>query len=88
MRNEEQIEMELTQLKGKRVIIVTPLVGMSSIAFVGDLWVVETKEHRCGFHVSNALGGWSIIFYAENVQLLEASVNTELAKTIRLLPRA
>lgn len=83
MRNTEQIEYELTQLKGKPVYVIVPLFdGRASLSLCGDLQVVETAEHLVGFHLSGV--GIAIIFFAEHVVSLEPALTEGFTKTIRL----
>lgn len=86
MRNVEQIEYELTRLKGESIILVIPLSGTISVSIVGDLQVVE-KEHRVGFHISTVMP-MAIIFYAEDVESLENVASETITKCVRLLKRA
>lgn len=85
MRNVEQIEWELTQLKEKEVSLIVPLGGTISYSTFGPLYVVK-MEHRVGFHIPNF--ACAIIFFAEDVEALEAPSSKRSAKTIRLLKRA
>ena len=85
MRNVEQIEYELTQLKGKEVSLIIPLGGTISLSTFGELYVVEV-EHRVGFHIPSI--SYAIIFFAEDVDRLETPSTQRFTKTIRLLKRA
>ncbi len=85
MRNEEQIEWELTQLKDKDVSLIVPLGGSISYSTIGPLYVVEV-EHRVGFHIPSVAS--AIIFFAQDVESLEPSANQASARTIRLRKRA
>lgn len=82
--NTEQIEYELTLLTGKQIIVIVPVTGKSSIAYSGELQMVTTPEHLVGFHVASPLGGWAIIFYADDVASLESCTAPSIAKTVRL----
>lgn len=85
MRNVEQIEMALTQLQGKQVILIVPMDKKMSMSLTGPLEVISNDEHSCGFHVSNPVGGWAMIFFAENVLCLDEPKTDGYAKIIRLL---
>lgn len=85
MRNVEQIEWELTQLKEKEVSLIIPLYGTVSISTFGKLYVVEV-EHRVGFHIPGLT--FAIIFFAEDVECIEPNKSQQFTKTIRLLKRA
>lgn len=76
--------MELTQLKGKSVIVIVPNVGKASMSLGGELQVVQGKDFSCGFHISSPLGGWALIFFAEDVNSIEPSPSQTLTKVIRL----
>ena len=80
--NTEQIEYELTQIKGKLVYVIVPVSIGASISLAGELQVVETEEHSVGFHVTSM--GMAIIFFAEDIQSLEPSLTQSFIKTIRL----
>jgi hypothetical protein len=79
--NIEQLEYELTLLKGKMISLIMPLFGSVSYSTLGPLQVVEV-EHRVGFHVATTDN--AIIFYAEDVQSLEPSKSERFTKIIRL----
>ena len=81
--NPEQIEAELVGLDGKAVIIITPVAQRASLSLAGDLKVIVSAEHTCGFHISNPMG-WGFIFYVEDVQSLEAPSTKGFTKIIRL----
>lgn len=85
MRNVEQIEFELTQLKEKEVSLIIPLGGTISMSTFGTLYVVEF-EHRVGFHIPGPTS--AIIFFAEDVEVIEKSQSERFTKTIRMLKRA
>ncbi len=80
--NTEQIECELANLKGRPVIVITPIRGKASFSFCADLAVVETEDHMVGFHLS--VPGIALIFYADDVLRLENSKQPAIAKLIRL----
>lgn len=85
MRNVEQIEFELTQLKGEEVSFILPMGGTISFSSFGPLQVVEV-EHRVGFHIP--MMGGAYIFFAEDVEAIEPSKSEQFTKNIRLLRRA
>ena len=82
--NTEQIEHELVLMKGKKVIVIVPNVGKASMSLGGELQVVQTKEFTCGFHIHSPLGGWALIFFAEDVNSIEPSPSEPLIKVVRL----
>ena len=82
--NAEQIEMELTQLKGKAIILIIPVCGHSSLSMAGDLAVTTTPDHQVGFHVTGIIGGWAFIFYADDVASLEPSKSQGFARVVRM----
>lgn len=87
--NIEQIEFELTQLKGKLVYVIVPISIEASFSLASELQVVETKEHSVGFHLSTV--GVALIFFAMDVETLEDPLTQSFTKTIRLkksLPKA
>ena len=86
MRNVEQIEHELTKLKGNRVFVIIPMSGMTSLSMAGDLQLVETQDHMVGFHLTGH--DIALIFFAEDVQSLEAPLTEGYVKTIRMLKKA
>ncbi len=88
MRNVEQLEYELTQLNGKTVILVVPGPGTTSFSYIGNLAVVEMESHTVGFHITASIGGWAIIFFAEDVEALQDPVDKTYTKTIRILKKA
>ena len=85
--NTEQIEHELVQIKDKTIFLIVPLVGDSSMSVAGTLQVVTTEEHSVGFHLDTFMP-LAIIFYADDVQLLEGSKSQNVAMTVRLKKRA
>ncbi len=85
MRNEEQIEWELTQLKGLEVSLIIPLGGSVSLSMFGELNVVDV-EHHIGFHVPSV--SHAVVFFVADIESLEESKNERFAKTIRLRKRA
>jgi hypothetical protein len=77
------MEYELSQLNGKRVVIIRPGYGTQSDSWGGSL-VVLGEEYPPRFHFSGV--GMAILFSVEDVRKLEEPANElkEVNKIIRL----
>ena len=91
MRNIEAIEHEVVQLNGKEVILTIPVgLGRANMSLGGTLGVVQNKDFVCGFHLANPIAGIALVFFADDVESLQAPTtgNEVFAKVINLTKRS